>query len=55
VAERAALALARLQLDKNLVSRRIAAGQSVIALAAERQRIQTEIDRLTPLIQRRPY
>jgi DNA primase len=48
----AALELERLQLEKNLLSRRIAAGESVLALAAERQRIQSEIDRLTPIAQR---
>jgi DNA primase len=48
-----ALELERLQLHKNLLSRQIAAGESVLALSAERQRVQTEIDRLTPLIQRR--
>jgi DNA primase len=48
----AALELERLQLEKNLLSRRIAAGESVLALAAERQRIQSEIDRLTPIVQR---
>ena len=49
-----ALALERLQLDKNRLSRRIAAGESVIPLSAERQRVQAEIDRLTPLVQRPP-
>jgi DNA primase len=52
-ADPTALELERLQLDRNLLSRQIAAGESVIALSGERQRIQTEIDRLTPLIQRR--
>jgi DNA primase len=47
-----ALALERLQLDKHRVTRQIAAGESVITLSAERQRIQSEIDRLTPLVQR---
>jgi len=54
-ADATALELERLQLDKNRISREIAAGESVLALAAERQRIQSEIDRLTPLIQRRRY
>jgi len=54
-ADPTALELERLQLDKNRLSRQIAAGESVLALAAERQRIQTEIDRLTPLIQRRRF
>jgi len=52
-ADATALELERLQLEKNRLSRQIAAGESVIALSAERQRIQSEIDRLTPLIQRR--
>ncbi|HTE64600.1 MAG TPA: DNA primase [Solirubrobacteraceae bacterium] len=47
-----ALDLERLQLDKNRVSRQITVGESVIELSAERQRIQSEIDRLTPLAQR---
>jgi DNA primase len=48
-----ALELERLQLEKHRLSRQIAVGESVIALSAERQRVQTEIDRLTPLVQRR--
>jgi DNA primase len=47
-----ALHLERLQLDKHRLTRQIAAGESVIELSAERQRIQAEIDRLTPLVQR---
>jgi DNA primase len=49
----AALELERLQLDKHRLSRMIAGGESVIALSAERQRVQAEIDRLTPIVQRR--
>ena len=49
----AALELERLQLEKHRLSRLIAGGESVLALSAERQRVQTEIDRLTPLVQRR--
>jgi DNA primase len=48
-ADPGALELERLQLDKNRLSRQIAAaeraGESVIALSAERQRIQAEIGR----------
>jgi DNA primase len=52
-ADSTALELERLQLDKHRVSRQIAIGESVIALSAERQKIQAEIDRLTPIVQRR--
>jgi DNA primase len=48
-----ALELERLQLEKHRLSRQIAGGESVIALSAERQKVQAEIDRLTPLVQRR--
>ncbi len=51
-ADAGALQLERLQLEKHRLSRQIAAGESVIALSAERQRVQAEIDRLTPLVQR---
>jgi DNA primase len=54
-ADPAALDLERLQLDKHRLSRLIAAGESVIALSAERQRVQSEIDRLTPVVQQRRY
>ena len=46
-------ALERLQLEKNRLSRQIATGESVLALSAARQEVQAEIDRLTPLVQRR--